>query len=217
MSVRRQKGSALFLILIGVALFAALSYAVVNGLRVSDGTSSGVTRERADSDMSSVMDFAAATANGFQQMVLSDERDPNSIVFTRPGEAGYNTAPHDFKIFHPQGGHVTYQDLWSSLDDSTEATATDWYFVRNAIDGIGGSGDEVIMALVRVPQRLCERINYKLTGSETIPSETGDMDAMFATGSSPIDATNCAACEGKASLCVANGNVRVFYYVLDRG
>ncbi|MDY0028862.1 MAG: hypothetical protein RBR86_02855 [Pseudobdellovibrionaceae bacterium] len=217
MSVRHQNGSALILILIGVALFAALSYAVVNGLRVNDGASSGVTRERADADMSSVMDFATATANGFQQMVLSDERDPNSIVFTRPSDAGYNTAPHDFKIFHPQGGHVTYQETWSSLDDSSETTATDWHFVRNAIDGIGGAGDEVIMALVRVPERLCARINYRLTGSEAIPSESGDMDGMFALGTSPIDSSNCAACEGKSSMCVANGNVRVFYYVLDRG
>ncbi|MCB1557367.1 MAG: hypothetical protein KDJ50_00415 [Alphaproteobacteria bacterium] len=217
MSETRQSGSALILILIGVVLFGALAYAVSEGLRVSDGTSSGVGREKAELDMNSIMDFMSATANGFQQMKLSDERDPDSIVFTIPSDAGYGTAPHDFKIFHPLGGHVTYQKPWSTLDDPSEVTATDWFFVRNTIDGVGGAGDEVIMSLIRVPEKICQRINFKLTGSETIPSETGDMDAMFDTGADPIDATNCAACEGKSALCVSNGNVRVFYYVLDRG
>lgn len=211
-----SRGSALFLILIGIAIFAALAYAVTESLRVSEGVSKGLSEDRAKLEMSSVMNFMQAVKSGFQQMKLNG-RDPQAITFEAPGDAGYGVAPHDLKLFHPEGGNVTFTPVWETIDDTSEATATDWSFVRNTIDGLGGTGTETIAALVRVPQKLCEQINLGLNGATTIPAAVGDMDSMFVTAATPITAANCASCEGVPALCVEKSGVRVFYYVLDRG
>ncbi len=212
----RQRGSALFLILIGIALFAALSYGISQGLRVSEGTMSGVSQDKARLEMAAVLDFLHGVQNGFQEMKLNGI-DPSAVSFERPTDGTYGTAPYDLKIFHPLGGKVIFIPVWNEIDDPSEATATDWSFISNSIDGVGSTQPDVIAALVRVPQKLCESMNESLIGSTTIPNETGDMDNMFVSGSDSITAVSCASCEGKRALCVRNGNVRVFYLVLDRG
>ncbi|MBE2191825.1 MAG: hypothetical protein IAE63_06565 [Alphaproteobacteria bacterium] len=213
---KAERGSVFFVILIGVAIFAALSYAVSQGFRVGGGTFDAVNHDKAELEMSSVLDFMHAVQNGFQEMKLNGI-DPTSITFDRPTDVSYGIAPHTLKVFHPDGEGVIFIPVWSTLDDPSEVTATDWSFVRNTIEGVGGSGNEVIAALVRVPEKLCERINFGMVGDSTIPSESGDMSDMFETAVSPVDSINCAACVGKSALCVRNGNVRVFYFVLDRG
>lgn len=212
-----QRGSVMVFLLIAVALFAALGYAVSQGMRLSQGQTDIITEDKAKLDASSVMDFFQATRTGVQNMILNG-RNRNDLDFTAPGGPGFNVAPYDDEVFHTQGGGVGYVPVWETLDDRTETTATAWSFIENTIDGIGSSGGaEVIAALVRVPQKTCEQLNFSLNGSKTIPVEGGDMDNMFVTGSDPVSAANCAACEGVKALCVSNGNVRVFYYVLDRG
>lgn len=214
---RRERGSALFLILISVAIFAALSYAVVEGLRVNEGTTNAVNSDKGQLEATSVLDFAYAVRSAVQQMRVDGVPAAN-LDFVLPGdEPAFSTAPHTSKVFHPQGGHASYTAVWPALDDPTQATATEWFFLSNAVDGIGGSGDEVIMSLIAVPEKTCSELDRILIGTTTIPSVSGDINGMFSTGTTPITAANCAACEGKAGACVNNSGLRAFYFVLDRG
>lgn len=214
---RNQRGSALFLILIGVAIFAALSYAVVEGLRVSEGTTNAVNQDKGQLEATSVLDFTYAVRSAVQQMRVDGVPAAN-LDFVIPGdEPAFSTAPHTSKVFHPQGGHASYTAVWPALDDPTQATPTAWNFLSNAVDGIGGSGNEVILTLIAVPERTCSELDRILIGTTTIPSVSGDINGMFSTGSTPMTAVNCAACEGKAGACVENGGLRAFYFVLDRG
>ncbi|MDD3020501.1 MAG: hypothetical protein PHX61_05910 [Alphaproteobacteria bacterium] len=211
----KQRGSALFLILIGIALFAALSYGVSQGLRVSEGTMTGVAQDKARLEMVAVLDFVHGVQNGFQEMKLNGI-EPAAVSFEKPTDVTYGTAPYDLKIFHPLGGKVIFVPVWPSLDDPAESTTTEWEFLFNTVDNVGGSGPELLMTLIAVPKPLCEALNKELTGSTVIPS-AGDILGMFQHGTDQIDSGNCADCAGKRALCVENGGLRGFYFVLDRG
>ena len=213
-----ERGSALLMILIMTVLFAALAYAVSEGFRVSTGTQTSVTRDKAKLDATSVLDFAQAINTSVQEMKVNNGGAVSSIDFVIPGdEPAFSTAPNGMKIFHPEGGGVTYIPVWSSLDDPSQATATDWFFISNAIDNVGSAEPELLMTLMRVPLETCAQLNQNLTGSDTVPSVTGNVVNMFETAADPIDSVNCAACDGVKALCVENSGVRAFYYVLDRG
>lgn len=212
---RGQDGGILFLLLVSVAIFAALAFAVSQSLRLTGGAQTALQSDRTTLDIASVMDFMHATRDAVQQMKLSGI-DRSSLSFVHPGEAGYDIAPHTFKVFHPQGGGVTYIPVWSSLDDPAEATATEWDFLFNSVDNVGGGNPELLMTLIAVSQPLCEALNKNLVGNNAIPS-AGDILGMFKDGTDLIDGGNCAGCSGKPALCVENSGLRAFYFVLDRG
>ncbi len=212
-----QSGSVIFVLMIGIAIFAALSYAVTASLRTGTGTTDNVELDKAALDATAVNDFVQSVRNGVQQMKNSGIED-TLIDFMDPANAGYNTAPHEKKIFHPAGGGVGYVAVWPSLDDSTQATATAWHFLSNPVDGIGSaSGAELLMTLMYVPEKTCKQLNKSLTGTASIPTVVGTISDMFVTGLVPMTAANCAACEGKTAMCVEKLGIRAFYYVLDRG
>lgn len=212
-----ERGSALFFILISVAIFAALSYAVVEGLRVNEGTTNAVNQDKGQLEATSVLDFAYSVRSAVQQLRINGVPADN-LNFVIPGtEPAFSTAPHTSKVFHPQGGHASYVSVWPTLDDPTQATATEWKFLSNAVEGIGGSGNEVIMALIAVPEKTCSELDRVLLGTTTIPTVSGDIVGMFSSGTSTISSANCPACVGKAGACVNNSGLRAFYFVLDRG
>lgn len=211
-----QRGSVFFYILIGIVLFAAVSYAVSRSINLGAGDTSMVQEEKARLEVTQILDFSRNLQGGVQEMKLSGIA-ASAIDFMLPSDLAFDTAPVNAKIFHSGGGKITYVPVWATLDDKTEATATSWAFVRNAIDGVGGSGNEIILALIRVPENVCQSLNKQLTGSATIPNQVGDMVNMFETGVDAVSAANCASCVSVPSLCVRNGNLRVFYSVLDRG
>lgn len=102
-----ERGNVLFLILIAVALFAALSYAVTSATRGGSDSGSG---EKAQLQAASILNYQTALKVAVDRMVISGV-SPDDIDFTRPSDAGFNTAPYTRKIFHPQGGGVSYQNL----------------------------------------------------------------------------------------------------------
>ncbi len=212
-----QSGSVIFVLMIGIAIFAALGYAVTASLRTGTGATENTELDKASLDATAVNDFAQSVRTGVQQMKNSGIEE-TQIDFMAPADAGYNTAPHEKKLFHPEGGGVGYVAVWPSLDDQTQTSATTWNYLSNTIDGIGSaSGTELLMTLMYVPEKICLQINKSLTGTASIPTVVGTISDMFVTGAVPMTAANCAACEGKTSMCVEKSGVRAFYYVLDRG
>jgi len=212
-----QRGGVLILVLIGVAIFAALSYAVSQGLRLGEGTTENASRDKAMLDATSVLDFAHATQSAVQEMKV-EKGDPSSFDFVIPGdEPAYSTAPHTLKVFHPQGGGVTYIPVWEQLDDPAQATTTEWNFISNSVENIGSTNPELLITLVAIPEKICSEINRSLIASNAVPSVAGNILDMFKNMTAPIDAANCASCVGRTGLCVENGGLRGFYFVLDRG
>src|SRR3954466_10752008 len=63
-----ERGNALFLVLIAVALFAALSYAITQSGR---GGGSGITNEQAQLVAARIIQMANDTRTGIQRMTLT--------------------------------------------------------------------------------------------------------------------------------------------------
>lgn len=128
-SGRQESGNALFLILIAVALFAALSYAIT-----SSGRGSGnITNEQALINAGQLTQYpamvrAAATRmilTGTQASLLDLSQNPNNPV-TAPQPTLLSNA-----VFSTSGGSVIWQNAPSNI-----GTATAWGW--KAAPGLGG-------------------------------------------------------------------------------
>lgn len=98
-----EKGNVLFLILIAVALFAALSFAVVQSSQ--GGNSSG--EEEAKIEQAIIDGYSAAINGGEMRLRLINKC--TSIDYTPP--AGWGSEDKTCHMFHPDGGMVAWLDL----------------------------------------------------------------------------------------------------------
>ncbi len=212
--LKSQRGNALFLILIAVILFAALSYAITQSNRSSGNTSSEVNLTAS----TSVVEYASAISSGIMRMTLRGV-SPSQISFVSPDKPAFSDPDEvPYNIFHPNGGGVAYQNV----DPNTVELDTDgsplggWAYLDagtgESIKNVGTSAADIIVELFYVRKGICEQINEKLTGSKTIPSfgigvdDIGDGQEMTGAG---ID--------GRAAMCVAttdNPVVYVYYQVV---
>lgn len=108
-----QKGNILFLILIAVALFAALSYAVTGSSRNSGAS---IQRDKAKLIASQFLQYGTQLENAVNRLMLINRCTDTQLSFERSpfdGSDGafYNAnAPTDFRchVFHPNGGNQKY-------------------------------------------------------------------------------------------------------------
>lgn len=215
MVMNAQRGSVIIFILIGIVLFAALSYTIMQSFQVGTGPTDRASEDTSRLNAGNILDFARAVQLNVTDMKLNGI-PPSAVNFIRPTDAGFDTPPHAAKIFHPEGGGAKFVPVWIDIDDIEQATATDWAFPMNTIPDVG-SGSVRLLTLVRVPIGVCRQINQMLVGSTNIPTFTGSVDNLFVTGATQITALNCAGCSRVPAQCVENAGVRVFYFVLDRG
>lgn len=106
-SSSKNAGNVLFLILIAVALFAALSYAVTSSSRSGTGST---TKEKAQLSQGVIDSYTSAINAGTLRLQM---RGCTSIDYTPP--AGWGAEDHKCHLFHPDGGGVIYQNI--SLGD----------------------------------------------------------------------------------------------------
>jgi hypothetical protein len=102
---QNDHGNVLFLILIAVALFAALSYAITQS-NPTEGASAG--REANLVAGAAVIQYSADIATAITRMILGGV-SADDLDMVSPGEASFNTPPFTAKVFHPNGGGVVYQ------------------------------------------------------------------------------------------------------------
>lgn len=159
--MRHQNGNALFLILIAVALFAALSYAVTQSGRGS-GT---IDKESAALDAAALTNYSAQlqaaylrmrTINGCTAQKISFEAAPytDSNIYT---EYPNSFAPSDKSchFFHPNGGGVTPRTA-TQLKGSAGMT----YTAASSISGVNTA--QFIMGLGGISYAECKAINKAL-------------------------------------------------------
>lgn len=104
------RGNALFLILIAVALFGALSYAITQSGRGGGN----IAREEAMIKQARLENYQAAITAAVMRLTLPGTCTAAQISYETPAGANANpSAPSDKSchIFHPNGGGVGWQDL----------------------------------------------------------------------------------------------------------
>jgi hypothetical protein len=218
-SLRGDSGNILFIILLAIGILALLTYALS---RSSEQQSQGVDRQVSDDEIYHLFTQVAAINGAVNQMVENgkhpDDLDTD-ISALKPGDGGYEAAPHDTKIYHPMGGGVGY--LAAS---STAATPVANNFKINAtsiVTGVGATdvteGDILFTATVS-SLAACQRINELALGSAAVPTlATASFDALVTAGTTvTIAAGNCPSCVGVPKICVTNtgGTAWGYYAVL---
>lgn len=176
-SRRASRGNALFLILIAVALFAALAYAVTQSGR---GGSGGVGREQATLHAARILQVATGARNAVTRMMLINGCTDTQLSFhhaSAPYAATYvnAAAPADFSchLYNSAGGAVVYEPSskqWFDTGFTDSESSYYLYTTPGCIVGIGTSGGgscvssgvELVFSLLFVRRDICVAINNML-------------------------------------------------------
>ena len=212
---RHETGNVLFIIMIAIALVALLTQLVSKS---SDTQSDILSTQTRDDEISRMQTQAAALGAAIQQMIVNGENPAtlySNLSTLKPGDAGFETSPHNFKIYHPLGGGVDYM---SGSTSASSAVATEFGINKSSIiTGVGATdaavGDILFTAKISTAA-YCGRINEINTGSATVPvMATATFNALFTAGTTvTLAAGNCASCVRAARLCVSNTGATAWGY-----
>lgn len=178
---KNESGNAIFMILLGVALLAALTFAVTQSNR---GSTNQLTQERANIFASEIIEYSNVVAAAVAQLRLrgcADER----LNFDNTLVTGYDntTAPASGRcdVFSPSGGGVAFQDAedgWFDTAQSAETGYGNWYISGRArVIEVGttcttADCSELILVAPYIDLAVCQDINRSL-GITAVPQDQG--------------------------------------------
>lgn len=213
-----SSGNVMIYILIALALIGGLTMAISQQNNSASGQN--LDKEKLTALTTKTVAYVGSAKSVVDQMMMSGTRI-NSLDFTRPSGASFDTAPYHNKIFHPSGGGLTYQtpDTITFHEVSTTPPAG-WYFgYFNNVEWTPTTANDVLLVAYQIGRPLCEEINKKITGSTAIPVLPGNMSSRLlgtangGSANSDLDVASCPACNGYPSLCIANsGSTSYAYY-----
>jgi hypothetical protein len=184
-----ERGNVFWYIMVAIALFAALSYAVSQSNR---GSVAAMSEEQARLAATEILDYASALSTATAQLRLRGFKD-TEVSYENPVVAGYaNPVCTDgaCRIFSPEGGGVAYKAPVTEWLDSSHAADPGygaWIFSGdNEVDRIGTDGataanKELIAFLPYVKKALCLELNRKtgVTNPSDMPPREADQIAAY--------------------------------------
>ena len=220
-----QNGSALTIILITVALFAALGFA----LSQQGDTAKGLTAEKSRLLVADVIDMGNKMSDTVAQLRLRGVK-ASQISFANAVVTGYNNlacTTDKCKIFAFDGGGRDWEKPVSEINGGL-----DWSYTGDlAITNIGGADADLVALLPKLSLDLCNQINKALglTDAAGPPPSFSSAAANKYTGSfsaTPSVISN-AAINGQKSGCISlsspsgtafdafTGSAYVYYQILE--
>lgn len=181
-----EKGNVLFLILIAVALFAALSYAVTQSTRSGGGSTE---RETSILSGASMTQYPAGLRTSVVRMVLGGT-GVEAIQFDPP--SAVEPANERVSVFHPRGGGAVFQEAPANLMANNSAGT--WFFNANwDVPEIGLSdtadGNDLIAFLPGVSRSICAAVNEEVNFFIDI-SDCTSTDGIVPDLDSSLDESN---------------------------
>ncbi len=166
-----QRGNILFLILLAVVLFAALSYAVTSSTR---GGGKDVGDEKAQSIASALLQYASLAEQTVSRLKLTNGCSDTQLSFENGTVTGYANAnaPADKRchVFDPAGGGMA----WQSPPIGANSDGTPYLFTAQiCIPSVGtgpvsgcwtdgsDSDTELLIMLSGVNEKVCNYINAR--------------------------------------------------------
>ena len=179
-----QKGNVLFLILIAVALFAALSYAVTQSSR----TGGDASRETNILNAAQLTQYPVSIRTAVLRMIIDGYQD-TQIAFSKTNVGASVSDP--LLVFNSIGGGAIYQDAPGEvMADGNDGT---WFFNMNfEIPGLGREsatssvGNDLIAFLPGVQADVCTRINRE-AGILSDPRQTNPIAPADYSGGTTTD------------------------------
>ena len=151
--MKNENGNVLFLILIAVALFAALSYAVTQSTRSGGGDAS---REKITTESATILQQSLGIRTAAIRLVHSQGVAAENLLFDPPANfSGMTPGEIARAVFHPQGGGAIYQEN-QIVTSGIEITGIGQTNIGNPL----ASSD--IVAIRSVPKDVCLEINRRL-------------------------------------------------------
>ncbi len=194
-----ERGNVLFLILIAVALFAALSYAVTQSSRSGGGASDG---EANLVNSAQITQYPASVRTAIVRMIIGGTDvtqlnfDPPSAFNEAPAASNCSTLPGSC-VFHPTGGGATLVTAPAAVTAS--GVQVDWVFTSEyGIENIGTSANDIIAMFPGVATSVCTRLNQEF-GITNLNDGDGDGVSIGAT-TLPTAALNMSRTEGNVNI-----------------
>ena len=172
---KAQQGNVLFLILIAVALFAALSYAVTQSSRGG----SDASKETDLINSAQITQYPTQVRTAVLRMMIQGVSS-TQLLFNKPAHLDDISDTPTYGVFHPSGGEAVYQDAPAVFMDPDGPNATgEWFFNGNfSIGDIGTSDTEVIAFLPGITEAVCNKLNSELEVASTASAETTASDVI---------------------------------------
>lgn len=165
MKTNNSSGNVLFLILIAVALFAALSYAVSQSNR---GGGQGADREVALTNTSVIQQYPANIRGSTSRMMVNGIQ-LDALKFNPPSDFSSLTDERE-GVFHPNGGAIIYENAPPDVMQASGSNPSgQWVYSLNfEVSGIGTNGtgslngNDLTAFLVGVNLTACQTVNQKM-------------------------------------------------------
>ncbi|MEL7146533.1 MAG: hypothetical protein AAFO69_09215 [Bacteroidota bacterium] len=165
----KRSGNALFLILIAVALFAALSYAVTQSGRGGGN----IDRETSELAVSELVQYFSLVEGTVQKLLLFNGCNDTQISFWNDSDGnGTEDASDDYfnsnspsdracHVFQPQGGGISPKTGYNG-----NSSALFVYSAYHRLGSVGQSSpaDTDLAIYVDIPEDMCRIINTRFTG-----------------------------------------------------
>ena len=167
---RKERGNVLFLILIAVALFAALSYAVTSSTRGGGGDAGEETNLV---QSSAITQYPSSIRTSIIRMIVNGV-DPRTLLFDGPenfgtgsGQVGESTGQDIRAVFHPEGGAAPKgtapADVMSGTAQGIWRFSSDYQITNIGTNSTSGSAaNDLIAFLPNVSGAVCRKINEEL-------------------------------------------------------
>lgn len=230
----QEAGNALIFILIAAALFAALSFAVTQGMR---GGVADVSAEKASASATELMTFGKAVEQGVQRMFVRGVSE-NDLCFDFDAYPGGDTtyehagcADTANRVFHPDGGGVSYKSFADAIDFDI---VSERFSGHNEVTGVGTTCGSAtcsdLLYIIRMDDtfgpsvEICKEINHGVgvtlasPPTDTAVNTATPYTGSFGWGGVFFDAGQGPELVGKQSGCIqetsGGGDDYVFYHTI---
>lgn len=226
-----ERGNVLFLILIAVALFAALSYAVTQSSRSGGGDANS---EKSLVSSSALTQYPAGIRTSIVRMIVSNGVSVDELLFDDPSNFSNLATPAQKKtgVFYPTtGGGATYSlgaaDMMASGSYGTWVFSSKFQVQNIGISAVDGSGNEIIAFLPGITKSLCIKMDQQLGIAATSDAPTGEIATTVTVAADNMDTahvgipTSVTATIGSTASspllgqpfgCMKSGNGTYIYY-----
>ena len=185
---KSERGNAMLWILVCIALFAALSYAVMGG---SQGGGGDVSREKTALGVSELAQYADTLRSAAQRLLIQEGCSESQLSFEPspfPGSGDYynSAAPGDYRchVFHPAGGGVTAQAIPDEVL-TTPGGGSETITGDIVVDSLGTARSELGLLVSPLTIQACQEINAKFAQMDAaaVPPEDAVTSTAKFTGS----------------------------------
>jgi hypothetical protein len=220
-TVREQSGNAMFLILLGIVLFAALMFSFTRSTRQGGDN---LSNRQQDIVVSDVLTFAQKLERAVDR-VMQKSFSESDISFDSRLASGSNTGCHadGCRIFNQDGGGIGLLDPPQGVNNGE----TWLYNAHNTVKGVGCDNadqtcTDLTVFLPNIGESVCLKINTRLNIAN--PGNLPPVDASNSVDLTPMFdgsftyanalAVTGGALDGKSAGCFKAGANYYFYSVL---